>query len=74
MQYYHGGVEMIRRDLLVGHWKPYLERALKISPCYEGGINGGEVFLSSSYCPDWNFFYCTQGSERREKAGVVFCP
>ncbi|KAJ0985195.1 hypothetical protein J5N97_003551 [Dioscorea zingiberensis] len=43
LEYYHGGVEMIRRDLLVGHWKPYLERALKLSPCYEGGINGGEV-------------------------------
>lgn len=34
---------MIRRDLLTGHWKPYLERALSLKPCYEGGINGGEV-------------------------------
>lgn len=34
---------MIRRDLLTGHWKPYLERAISLKPCYEGGINGGEV-------------------------------
>ncbi|XP_022637961.1 L-arabinokinase isoform X1 [Vigna radiata var. radiata] len=37
------GVEMIRRDLLTGHWRPYLERALSLKPSYEGGINGGEV-------------------------------
>nr|CAD1825412.1 unnamed protein product [Ananas comosus var. bracteatus] len=43
LEYYQGGVEMIRRDLLTGHWKPYLERALTLRPCYEGGINGGEV-------------------------------
>ncbi|KAK6927776.1 Galactokinase, N-terminal domain [Dillenia turbinata] len=43
LEYYQGGVEMIRRDLLTGHWKPYLERALSLKPCYEGGINGGEV-------------------------------
>ncbi|CAN1816328.1 ARA1 [Linum perenne] len=43
LEYYQGGVEMIRRDLLVGHWKPYLERAISLKPCYEGGINGGEV-------------------------------
>lgn len=49
MQFYQGGVEMIRRDLLTGHWKPYLERAISLKPCYEGGTNGGEVdFLSSS--------------------------
>ncbi|KAM7265408.1 hypothetical protein ACFE04_003091 [Oxalis oulophora] len=41
--YYQGGVEMIRRDLLTGHWKPYLERAITLKPCYEGGSNGGEV-------------------------------
>ncbi|CAK7354350.1 unnamed protein product [Dovyalis caffra] len=41
--YYQCGVEMIRRDLLIGHWKPYLERAISLKPCYEGGINGGEV-------------------------------
>lgn len=34
---------MIRRDLLTGHWRPYLERAMTLNPCYEGGINGGEV-------------------------------
>lgn len=43
LEYYQGGVEMIRRDLLTGHWKPYLERALSLKPCYEDGINGGEV-------------------------------
>ncbi|XP_073005010.1 L-arabinokinase-like [Typha latifolia] len=43
LEYYQGGVEMIRRDLLTGHWKPYLECALTLHPCYEGGINGGEV-------------------------------
>ncbi|PKU72298.1 L-arabinokinase isoform X2 [Dendrobium catenatum] len=43
LEYYQGGVEMIRRDLLIGHWKPYLERALTLSPCYDGGVNGGEV-------------------------------
>lgn len=37
---------MIRRDLLTGHWKPYLERAISLKPCYEGGINGGEVTFS----------------------------
>lgn len=37
---------MIRRDLLIGHWKPYLERAISLKPCYEGGINGGEVTSS----------------------------
>lgn len=42
-QYYQCGVEMIRRDLLTGHWKPYLEHAISLKPCYEGGINGGEV-------------------------------
>lgn len=45
-QYYQAGVEMIRRDLLTGHWKPYLERAISLKPCYEGGINGGEVISS----------------------------
>ncbi|GKV37775.1 hypothetical protein SLEP1_g45765 [Rubroshorea leprosula] len=43
LEYYQGGVEMIRRDLLTGHWKPYLERAISLKPCYEGGINGGKV-------------------------------
>lgn len=38
---------MIRRDLLTGHWAPYLERAISLKPCYEGGINGGEVSTSS---------------------------
>ncbi|KAK2983390.1 hypothetical protein RJ640_016014 [Escallonia rubra] len=43
LEYYQCGVEMIRRDLLTGHWRPYLERAVSLKPCYEGGINGGEV-------------------------------
>ncbi|KAI9191623.1 hypothetical protein LWI28_010997 [Acer negundo] len=43
LEFYQGGVEMIRRDLLTGHWKPYLERAISLKPCYEGGINGGEL-------------------------------
>ncbi|ONK68121.1 uncharacterized protein A4U43_C05F7660 [Asparagus officinalis] len=43
LEYYQGGVEMIRRDLLTGHWTPYLERALTLSPCYDEAINGGEV-------------------------------
>lgn len=38
---------MIRRDLLTGHWRPYLERALSLKPSYEGGINGGEVLYFS---------------------------
>ncbi|KAM6550206.1 hypothetical protein CsatB_000014 [Cannabis sativa] len=43
LEYYQGGVEMIRRDLLTGHWAPYLKRAITLKPCYEAGINGGEV-------------------------------
>ncbi|KAI5673041.1 hypothetical protein M9H77_13405 [Catharanthus roseus] len=43
LEYYQSGVEMIRRDLLTGHWTPYLERAITLKPSYEGGINGGEV-------------------------------
>ncbi|XP_019417379.1 PREDICTED: L-arabinokinase-like [Lupinus angustifolius] len=43
LEYYQGGVEMIRRDLLTGHWKPYLERAISLKPCYEAPIDGGEV-------------------------------
>ncbi|KAH1056480.1 hypothetical protein J1N35_034545 [Gossypium stocksii] len=43
LEFYQSGVEMIRRDLLTGHWKPYLERAISLKPCYEGGINGGGV-------------------------------
>lgn len=43
LEFYQGGVEMIRRDLLTGHWKPYLEHAIGLKPCYEGGINGGEI-------------------------------
>ncbi|KAI3437298.1 uncharacterized protein J3R85_005551 [Psidium guajava] len=43
LEHYQAGVEMIRRDLLTGHWKPYLEHAISLKPCYEGGINGGEV-------------------------------
>ncbi|XP_062234198.1 L-arabinokinase-like isoform X2 [Phragmites australis] len=36
-------IEMIGRDFLTGHWKPYLLRALTLQPCYNGQINGGEV-------------------------------
>ncbi|XP_073000847.1 L-arabinokinase-like isoform X2 [Typha latifolia] len=43
LEYYKGGIEMIRRDLLSGQWMPYLARALTLTPCYDGGINGGEV-------------------------------
>lgn len=43
LELYQGGVEMFRRDLLTGHWTPYLKRALCLKPCYNGGINGGEV-------------------------------
>ncbi|XP_020691925.1 L-arabinokinase isoform X2 [Dendrobium catenatum] len=43
LEYYEGGVEMIRRDFLAGQWIPYLSRALMLHPCYDGGINGGEV-------------------------------
>uniref|UniRef100_A0A0E0JVE1 GHMP kinase N-terminal domain-containing protein n=1 Tax=Oryza punctata TaxID=4537 RepID=A0A0E0JVE1_ORYPU len=42
-QHYQCGVEMVRRDLLTGHWKPYLQRAITLDPCYDGPINGGEV-------------------------------
>lgn len=43
LEYYQSGVEMIRRDLLTGHWAPYLERAITLRPSYEGGTNGGEI-------------------------------
>ncbi|KAK9741662.1 hypothetical protein RND81_03G120500 [Saponaria officinalis] len=43
LEYYQCGVEMIRRDLLTGHWKPYIDRAMSLKPCYTGGTNGGEV-------------------------------
>lgn len=43
LEFYQAGVEMIRRDLLTGHWGPYLERAISLKPSYEGAINGGEV-------------------------------
>lgn len=43
LEYYQGGVEMIRRDLLTGHWRPYIERATSLKPSYDGGVNGGQV-------------------------------
>ncbi|KAL4614235.1 hypothetical protein ACB092_07G039700 [Castanea dentata] len=43
LEYYQGGVEMARRDMLSGCWIPYLERAVNLKPCYEGGTNGGEL-------------------------------
>lgn len=51
MQYHQGGVEMIRRDLLSGQWMPYIARALTLKPCYDGGINGGEVLYFSDCLP-----------------------
>eukprot|EP00897_Mesotaenium_endlicherianum_P001404 jgi/Mesen1/1291/ME000013S00789 len=36
-------VEMSRRDFLSGRWRPYLERALALRPCYAGPLNGGQV-------------------------------
>ena len=62
---------MIRRDFLTGHWKPYLDHAISLSPCYDGPINGGEAsvfihFQKSSLpcaiveivmkCYKWNMF------------------
>uniref|UniRef100_A0A7C9CUA8 L-arabinokinase n=1 Tax=Opuntia streptacantha TaxID=393608 RepID=A0A7C9CUA8_OPUST len=44
LEHYQCGVEMIRRDLLTGHWKPYIDRAMSLKPCYDGGTNGGEVY------------------------------
>lgn len=43
LEHFQCGVEMIRRDLLTGHWAAYLERAITLKPCYNGGINGAEV-------------------------------
>ncbi|XP_016580261.1 L-arabinokinase isoform X3 [Capsicum annuum] len=43
IEHYQAGVEMIRRDLLSGCWAPYIERAITLKPCYDGGVNGGEV-------------------------------
>jgi hypothetical protein len=48
-QHYQCGIEMIRRDLLTGHWKPYLLRAITLQPCYDGPINGGEVIPIYSF-------------------------
>jgi hypothetical protein len=53
-QRHQSSIEMIRRDFLSGHWKPYLLRALTLQPCYNGPINGGEVFFSFSH-PVWIF-------------------
>ncbi|PIN05397.1 Galactokinase [Handroanthus impetiginosus] len=43
LEYFQCGVEIIRRDLLTGHWAPYIERAFTLRPCYDAGTNGGEV-------------------------------
>ncbi|XP_010256451.1 PREDICTED: L-arabinokinase-like isoform X2 [Nelumbo nucifera] len=43
LEHYQGGIEVTRRDFLTGHWAPYLKRSISLKPCYEGGINGGEV-------------------------------
>ncbi|CAA0843080.1 L-arabinokinase [Striga hermonthica] len=43
LEYFQCGVEIIRRDLLTGHWAPYIERAITLRPCYEAATNGGEV-------------------------------
>ncbi|KAJ1260746.1 hypothetical protein BS78_10G255900 [Paspalum vaginatum] len=43
LERYQNSIEMIRRDFLTGHWKPYLLHALTLQPCYNGPKNGGEV-------------------------------
>ncbi|KAJ7521489.1 hypothetical protein O6H91_19G056700 [Diphasiastrum complanatum] len=43
LEFYQGGVEMIRRDFLIGRWQPYLQRALKMQPTFVGDVNGGQV-------------------------------
>ncbi|KQK17416.1 hypothetical protein BRADI_1g34327v3 [Brachypodium distachyon] len=43
LERYQNSIEMIRRDFLSGHWKPYLLRALTLQPSYNGPINGGQV-------------------------------
>ncbi|KAL6603260.1 hypothetical protein ACP70R_043621 [Stipagrostis hirtigluma subsp. patula] len=43
LEHHQSSIEMIRRDFLSGHWKPYLLRAITLQPCYNGPINGGEV-------------------------------
>ena len=45
VQQYQCGVEMTRTDLLTGIWEPYINHAMALKPCYDGGINGGEVCL-----------------------------
>lgn len=57
---------MIRRDLLTGRWEPYLERAISLRPCYEFGINGGEVpssFLEFHYWLNLLIYYWHGDSE-----------
>ncbi|EMS56249.1 L-arabinokinase [Triticum urartu] len=41
--HHQSSIEMIRRDFLAGHWKPYLLRALTLQPSYDGPTNGGQV-------------------------------
>ncbi|XP_050261209.1 uncharacterized protein LOC126706004 isoform X2 [Quercus robur] len=49
LEYYQGGVEMARRDMLSGCWIPYLERAVNLKPCYEGGTNGAGCSYTTRY-------------------------
>ncbi|KAF7097436.1 hypothetical protein CFC21_099253 [Triticum aestivum] len=43
LEHHQSSIEMIRRDFLAGHWKPYLLRALTLQPSYDGPTNGGQV-------------------------------
>ncbi|XP_022731411.1 L-arabinokinase-like isoform X3 [Durio zibethinus] len=79
LEFYQSGVEMIRRDLLTGHWKPYLERAISLKPCYEGGINGGEVAahilqetaIGKNYASDKEDIFVTRAPGRLDVMGGI---
>ncbi|KAM4074478.1 hypothetical protein ACJW30_10G096400 [Castanea mollissima] len=79
LEYYQSGVEMIRRDLLTGHWKPYLERAISLKPCYEGGINGGEIAaqilqetaIGKNYASDKDEIFVSRAPGRLDVMGGI---
>lgn len=73
LEQYQSGVEMIRRDLLIGHWAPYLERAITLKPCYEGGINGGEVAarILQDTASGKDFFSVKLSGARRLRDAIV---
>ncbi|KAM4087928.1 hypothetical protein ACJW30_07G031800 [Castanea mollissima] len=68
LENYQGGVEMARRDMLSGCWIPYLERAVNLKPCYEGGTNGGED-LREEYCM-WVKFQGTTEPQQKLQQGL----